>query len=96
MGHGNAHTRNPKYQTRIPLFVFPFKKFKESEPELIERIRKYSINPVAQDDFCHLLLDIAGIRNKWYDETRSAINPNYKKRERIILNSINYDKEKIK
>lgn len=96
MGHGNAHTRNPQYQVRIPLFVFPFKKFKENEPELIERIKKYSINPMAQDDFCHFLLDIAGIRNKWYDETRSAVNPKYKKRDRIVLNSVNYDKEKIK
>lgn len=92
MGHGNAHTRDPRYQVRIPLFVFPFKKFKESEPQLVERIKKYSTNPMTQDDFCHFLLDIAGIRNQWYDETRSAVNPNYLIKNRIILNSINYDK----
>ena len=91
-GHGNAHTHNPKYQLRIPLYIMPFPKFKESEPELVERMKKSVDVPVAQDDFCHLLLDIAGIRNEWFNEKRSAISPNYVRKHRVVLNSIDIDK----
>ena len=92
-GHGGAAIHDPKYELRIPMYIIPSRKFRENQPELVERMRKSVDVPIAQDDFCHLLLDVAGIRNKWFNETRSALSPKYIRKHRIVLGSVDIDEQ---
>ena len=92
LGHGNAeHRKDMSYQVRVPFMIWTSPSF--SRPDIKEMIKESRHLPIMTDDVSHLLLDIAGIRCDGFRPTRSVINPKYnKKKPRIVLNSIDYDK----
>ena len=98
-GHGNVygHTnvlKSPdiRYQIHIPFMVWASPSYKEHHPDLWASIRDVKDNPMTTDDLPHLLLDIANIQTETYSPYRSVINPLYNiNRDRMILNSFNYD-----
>lgn len=95
VGHGNAeHSPNLNYQMRVPLMVWFSPSFYSANGELAEKMREAQHYPICTDDIGHSILDVACIRTRTFAPTRSFINSKFNKtRHRIILNSIDYDKE---
>ena len=95
MGHGNAaHSSNLNYQIRVPLMVWFSPSFMSENQQLMKIMQEAKHYPICTDDIGHSIIDVAGIRTKDFAPTRSFVNPAFnKKRQRIVLNSINYDKD---
>lgn len=93
IGHGNAeHSRDIRYQIRVPLMVWTSPFFKRSD--IKEELQKSVHLPIMTDDISHFLLDIAGIQTRYFRPTRSFINSQYNiSKPRIVLNSIDFDKK---
>ena len=91
MGHGNAeHSTDLNYQIRVPFIIWTSRSY--SQPEIVTKLSSLRHVPITTDDVSHLLLDLAGIHTPYYNPKRSAVNENYNKnKNRIVLNSINYD-----
>lgn len=98
MGHGTAeHSSNPNYQLRVPLMVWMSSKFKQIHPKIEKSLINAKHFPISMDDISHTIIDIAGIYCKDFSPTRSFVNKKYdKNRKRIVLNSIDYDKNIMK
>lgn len=92
MGHGNAaHSNNINYQIRVPLFIWVSEVYKKNRPKIVNMIFKNTKLPVSTDDVPHLILNLANIRCKDFDSTRSVINADYLIKHRIVLKSLDYD-----
>ena len=95
MGHGNAeHSPNLNYQIRVPLMVWFSPSFYSANEELARKMREAQHYPICTDDIGHAIIDVAGINTPYFAPTRSFVNSKFNKsRHRIVLNSIDYDKE---
>lgn len=95
MGHGNAaHSPNLNYQIRVPLMVWTSPSYFAENEELVAKMKEAEHYPICTDDIGHSIIDVAQITTKEFAATRSFVNKQFnKKRHRIVLNSIDYDKE---
>lgn len=95
MGHGNAaHSPNLNYQLRVPLMIWMSPSFYAKNSELVKILKESEHYPICTDDIGHPILEVAGITTKDFAPTRSFINRDfYKKRHRIVLESIDYDND---
>ncbi len=96
MGHGNATvSKDMRYQMSVPMMIWASESYRKENAEQWQKIQHASTLPVFTDDISHLLIDLAGIKTEYLDETRSFINDKYdKSRHRIVLHSIDYDANK--
>ena len=84
-------------QLDIPFIIYTSNIFSLKHPQITKRISEAIHRPFMTDDLPHLLFDIASIRTKWYDPSRSLINKDYNSdRKRIIKGfslkgSLDYD-----
>ena len=84
-------------QLDIPFFIYTSNSFSQKHPQTTKRISEAIHRPFMTDDLPHLLIDMAGIRTKWYVPSRSLINKAYNpNRKRIIKGfslkgSLDYD-----
>ena len=85
-------------QLDIPFMIYTSESFVKRHPEIVSRIKDSIHRPFMTDDLPHLLFDIANIKTKWYEPSRSLIHSKYNnKRKRIITGfslkgSVDYDK----
>lgn len=95
MGHGNAaHSPNLNYQIRVPLMVWTSPSYFVENEELVAKMKEAEHYPICTDDIGHSIIDVAHITTKKFAPTRSFVNKQFNKnRHRIVLNSIDYDKE---
>lgn len=83
--HDTYMTRNfVKYQFEIPFLIWMSDRYKKSHPKMVQRIAEAVHRPFMIDDMCHLLFDLAGIRCKWSDSSRSPINDVFQPRKRLL------------
>lgn len=95
MGHGNAVFRpDPTYQVRVPLFIWTSNAFCEKHSDKAKRIKDSADKPIITSDLPHFLIDVADINTEHFNAEQSFINDHYKQRNRIILNSEDYEKIK--
>ena len=95
MGHGNAVFRpDPTYQVRVPLFIWTSNAFCEKHSDKAKRIKDSADKPIITSDLPHFLIDVADINTEHFNADQSFINDHYKQRNRIILNSEDYEKIK--
>lgn len=81
-----------RQEYQIPFWIWCSQSYIERHPEIVERIRMAQRLPFMIDDLSHLLLQLAGIRSPYYDESRSPISEHYNtKRVRIINGKCDFD-----
>lgn len=91
VGHYSPEVLRQEY--RIPFWIWCSNRYIENHPTIFEQIRKSSERPFMTDDLSHLLLYLAGIRCKYYDEKRCLISDSFNyKRKRLIDGKVDYDK----
>ena len=72
-------------QLDVPFLVYVSDKYRQLHPELAESIASSVNRPFMTSDISHMLMDLAGIRTKWYNPKRSLINKNFNlHRHRIV------------
>ena len=92
LGHGNAAFRaDPTYQVKVPLFIWTSKEFCSKHGDKAKRIKEAADKPIITSYLSHFLIDVADIITEQFNPELSFINDGFKVRERIILNSVNYE-----
>lgn len=82
-----------RQEYRIPFWIWCSKTYIESHQEVFNQIESSSERAFMTDDLPHLLLYLAGISCKYYDETRNLISPSFNlKRKRLINGKCDFDK----
>lgn len=81
-GHGPSDVS--KYMVEIPMQIWLSDSFKAKNPEIAQQVASATNKSFMTDDLVHVLLDLAKIKTKQYDPTRSVINEAYTPRERYI------------
>ena len=82
-----------RQEYRIPFWIWCSKSYIESHQEVFNQIESSSERAFMTDDLPHLLLYLAGISCKYYDETRNLISPSFNlKRKRLINGKCDFDK----
>ena len=67
-----------KYQYEVPFMIWCSEKYQEKHPEKINAIQKALNKPFMIDNTCHILFDLAEIRNcVYYYKERNLISPAY-------------------
>lgn len=95
IGHGNAAFRpDATYQVKVPLFIWTSKEFCEKHSEKAKRIKESADKPIITSDLPHFLMDVADLNVERFNPEQSFINDHYKQRNRIILNSEDYERVK--
>lgn len=94
---GRLHDENiskdiAKNEFSIPFWIYCTDKYIELHHDMTELIKTSVNNRFYSDDLPHLLLYLAGISCKDYDERNNVISSNYnKKRKRLLRGKTNYD-----
>lgn len=64
-------------EVEVPFVIYVTAHYKESHPDMVRRIEAARHRPFMTDDLPHLLFDLAGLQNKWFDPKRSLINDSF-------------------
>ena len=56
-----------KYQFEIPFMIWMSDTYRRNRPDVAAQVAGALDRPFSADDLSHLLLDLAGIRCRWYD-----------------------------
>lgn len=78
-------------QYEIPFIIWCSDKYKEHNPQQIERIKKYIDRPFSIDNLPHLLFGLGCIQSPYYYVERDLLSPSFKPRKRIIEMKYDYD-----
>ena len=83
-------------EVEIPFLIYVSDLYKERHPDIVRRIEASVHRPFMTDDLPHLMLELAGIKNKWYDPKRSLINDTFDTSRQRLVNDwgptlVNYD-----
>lgn len=66
-----------RYQFEIPFLIWMSDTYRQRHPDVVEQVARSLDRRFSSDDLPHLLLDLAGIRCRWYDPSRSVINDRF-------------------
>ena len=88
---GHSEENGSRYMVEIPFIIYVSNKFKEKYPEVIKNIEKSLNKPYMTDDLIYTVLEIAQIKTKEFDETRSIINEKYNSSRKRIFSGKDYD-----
>lgn len=92
IGHGNAAIRpDPTYQIKVPLVIWTSETFCSKHSDIAKRIKESADKPIITSDLAHFLIDAAGFETKQFNPKQSFINKNYSNKNRVILNTVNYE-----
>lgn len=64
-------------QYQVPLWIWYSPRYKELHPEMVEKIQMAAHRPFQTDDIPHLILELAGVKCKYFDPARSLINDQF-------------------
>lgn len=78
---------------QVPMWIWYSDKYKALHPEMVEKIKSAAKRPFETDDIPHLMLELAGIRCKYFDAKRSLINAKFNtRRVRLVGDQkLNYE-----
>ncbi|MDD6056633.1 MAG: phosphoethanolamine transferase [Helicobacteraceae bacterium] len=92
-----GRTEHSEYSSRfmveIPFMIFTSDKFKESYPQVVEKIKKAEHLPLMSDDFMHSFLDLLGFKAEGLVESRSMFSESFNKNRIRLFDGKNYDLE---
>lgn len=95
MGHGSAlSSPDPNYLLKVPFFVWMSDVARQSRGTLYDQLLQSESTPSITTNFSHFLLTLCGIRSASVVQEKCFFSDRYDRtRPRIVLNSIDYDKE---
>lgn len=89
-GEYSKNTLQNEYD--IPFWIWCSKMYQKNHPQTCQQIKDAQNRPFMTDDIPHLLLYLAGIKCKDYQEKRNLISPKYNtKRKRLLNGKVDYD-----
>ena len=79
---GRSHEDDPtpeaiKYQFQVPFMIFMSDSYKQSNPQVVERIIAAQGRKFMSDDLPHMLLGLSGITTDWYDADRDILKADF-------------------
>ena len=79
---GRSHEDDPtpeaiKYQFQVPFMIYVSDVYKQSNPQVVERIIAAQGRRFMSDDLPHMLLGLSGITTDWYDADRDILNADF-------------------
>lgn len=83
-------------QYEIPMMIWMSESYRRNRPELAERIAGAVGRPFLSSDTAHLLFDLAGIRCRWFDPTRSIIGDRCDTTRKRLISSERLDYEALR
>lgn len=95
MGHGSAlSSPDPNYLLKVPFFVWMSDVARQSRENLYDQLLQSESTASITTNFSHFLLTLCGIRSTSVVQEKCFFSDRYDHiRPRIVLNSIDYDKE---
>ena len=89
---GNYSPEVLRQEYRIPFWIWCSERYINKHHEIFEQINEARNRPFMIDDLPHLMLYLAGIHCKTYQETRCLISDKFNmKRKRLVACIIDYD-----
>jgi heptose-I-phosphate ethanolaminephosphotransferase len=79
---GRSHEDDPtpeaiKYQFQVPFMIYVSDVYKQSNPQVVERIIAAQGRKFMSDDLPHMLLGLSGIQTDWYDVERDILSQGF-------------------
>ncbi len=91
----DVNKRMADEEFRVPMWVYTSPLYARNHPEVVQQIRAAADKPYMTDAMSHMLLGLAGIHCKYYNERYDILSPHYDAhRKRLLKNSIDYDQLK--
>lgn len=94
--HGTITPEICRNQFEIPMMIWMSESYRRNRPELAARLARAAERPFYTSDMTHLLLDLAGIRCRWFDPTRSIIDDRYDTVRRRAIGDDRLDYEALR
>lgn len=81
------------YEFEVPFWVWCSRKYAHREPEVFKAIKDAKNRRFMTDALPHMMVWLAGISSKDYNDNYNLLSPNYdESRPRVLKNSVDYDK----
>lgn len=81
------------YEFEVPFWVWCSRKYAHREPEVFKAIKDAKNRRFMTDALPHMMVWLAGISSKDYNDKYNLLSPNYdESRPRVLKNSVDYDK----
>lgn len=83
------------YEFEVPFWIWCSRKYAHREPEVFKAIKDAKNRRFMTDALPHMMVWLAGISSKDYNDKYNLLSPNYdESRPRVLKNSVDYDKLK--
>ena len=81
------------YEFEVPFWIWCSRKYAHREPEVFKAIKDAKNRRFMTDALPHMMVWLAGISSKDYNDKYNLLSPNYdESRPRFLKNSVDYDK----
>lgn len=81
------------YEFEVPFWIWCSRKYAHREPEVFKAIKDAKNRRFMTDALPHMMVWLAGISSKDYNDKYNLLSPNYdESRPRVLKNSVDYDK----
>ena len=81
------------YEFEVPFWIWCSRKYDHREPEVFKAIKDAKNRRFMTDALPHMMVWLAGISSKDYNDKYNLLSPNYdESRPRVLKNSVDYDK----
>lgn len=81
------------YEFEVPFWIWCSRKYSHREPEVFKAIKDAKNRRFMTDALPHMMVWLAGISSKDYNDKYNLLSPNYdESRPRVLKNSVDYDK----
>ena len=81
------------YEFEVPFWIWCSRKYAHREPEVFKAIKDAKNRRFMTDALPHMMVWLAGISSKAYNDKYNLLSPNYdESRPRVLKNSVDYDK----
>lgn len=81
------------YEFEVPFWIWCSRKYAHREPEVFKAIKDAKNRRFMTDALSHMMVWLAGISSKDYNDKYNLLSPNYdESRPRVLKNSVDYDK----
>lgn len=80
------------YEFEVPFWIWCSRKYAHREPEVFKAIKDAKNRRFMTDALPHMMVWLAGISSKDYNDKYNLLSPNYdESRPRVLKNSVDYD-----
>ena len=89
--YGTDIQQGIRHQYCIPYIIWCSEQYKETHPDIVNRLRQYLDRPVAIDNTCQLLFRLAGLKTPYYRSRLDVLSDDYHCPPRMLNDEVNYE-----